>query len=560
MKKFLALALALAMIFSLCACGETATTATEAPKAEEAAPAAEEAAAKTEYKVGVAIYQFDDNFMTLYRNELESYMKSLETDDMKFDITIVDGKNDMAEQTNQINNFITQGMDAIILNLVQTSSADSVIDSIVAAGIPCILINREPLGDNGDESYKGILDNAGVCYVGADARQSGTFQGEIVAELPNHGDINGDGKISYIMIEGDPENVDAQYRTEFSVKALTDAGYEVEELDDQVGNWAQAKGQEITANDLAKFGDAIEVVFCNNDAMALGAAAAIEAAGRVVGQDIYLLGVDALDECVEMVNNGTMTGTVLNDAVGQSHAAVDAAVKALKGEAIDNYYWVDYVKVAAEATEAAPAAEAAEPMTYADFVAAAIDDPVCVECYAQAHESWWDGKVTVYAADKDGAYLLYDLACSEEDAAKLEGGAKILVNGYKAEWSGEVEIADGTFEFVDGEAYVAPAFDATALFGTDELIAHMNELIAVKGLKIAEDVDSAWDCSSDLYISATLNDAPVTFTLRRYLTDNESEAYAQVKDLKAGDVIDVEAYLYWYEEPQARIIKAEAAK
>ena len=345
MKKFLALALALAMIFSLCACGETATTATEAPKAEEAAPAAEEAAAKTEYKVGVAIYQFDDNFMTLYRNELESYMKSLETDDMKFDITIVDGKNDMAEQTNQINNFITQGMDAIILNLVQTSSADSVIDSIVAAGIPCILINREPLGENGDESYKGILDNAGVCYVGADARQSGTFQGEIVAELPNHGDINGDGKISYIMIEGDPENIDAQYRTEFSVKALTDAGYEVEELDDQVGNWDTAQGQQIAQTALTQYGDQIEVIFCNNDGMALGAYAAIEAAGRTVGKDIYLLGVDALDECVEMVNNGTMTGTVLNDHIGQSHTAVDVAVKALHGETIDNYYWVDYVMV-----------------------------------------------------------------------------------------------------------------------------------------------------------------------------------------------------------------------
>ena len=344
MKKFLALALALCMIFALCACGQqAATTATEAaPAAAEAAPAAAEA--KT-YKVGVAIYQFDDNFMTLYRNELEAYMKSLETDDMKFDITIVDGKNDMAEQTNQINNFITQGMDVIILNLVQTSSADSVIDSIVAAGIPCILINREPLGDNGDESYEGILNNEYVCYVGADARQSGTFQGEIVAELADNGDINGDGKVSYIMIEGDPENVDAQYRTEYSIKALEDAGIAVECLDDQVGNWAQAKGQEICATDLAKFGDQVEVVFCNNDAMALGAAAAIEAAGRTVGEDIYLLGVDALDECVEMVNNGTMTGTVLNDADGQSHAAVDAAIAALKGEALQNYYWVDYVKV-----------------------------------------------------------------------------------------------------------------------------------------------------------------------------------------------------------------------
>ena len=107
----------------------------------------------------------------------------------------------------------------------------------------------------------------------------------------------------------------------------------------------QTKGQELAANALTKFGDEVEVIFCNNDAMALGAAAAITAAGRTVGEDIYLLGVDALDECVEMVNNGEMTGTVLNDHIGQSHTAVDVAVKALKGEPIDNYYWVDYVKV-----------------------------------------------------------------------------------------------------------------------------------------------------------------------------------------------------------------------
>ena len=306
-------------------------------------------AAAKDYKVGVAIYQFDDNFMTLYRNELKAYFDELSAaGEDKYDVTIVDGKNDMAEQSNQIDNFITQGVDVIILNLVQTSSADAIIDKIVAAEIPCILINREPLGDNGDESYAGILDNPGVCYVGADARQSGTFQGEIVAELENHGDINGDGKISFIMIEGDPENIDAQYRTEFSVKALVDAGYEVECLDDQVGNWAQAKGQELCANALSKYGDAVEVVFCNNDAMALGAAAAIQAAGRKVGEDIYLLGVDALAECVEMVNNGEMTGTVLNDHVGQSHAAVDAAVAALNGEELQNYYWVDYVKVTAK--------------------------------------------------------------------------------------------------------------------------------------------------------------------------------------------------------------------
>ena len=326
MKKFLAILLALTMVFALAV---TATASAE-PKT---------------YKVGVAIYQYNDNFMTLYRNEIEAYFKTLETDDVKYELTMVDSKNDMAEQTNQVQNFITQGMDVVILNLVQTSSADAVIDMLVDAGIPVVLINREPLGDDGDESYAGILDNAKVCYVGADARQSGTYQGEIVLALDDKGDINGDGKVSYIMIEGDPENPDAQYRTQFSVQALTDAGVEVECLDDQVGNWDQTKGQELCANALTKFGDKVEVVFCNNDGMALGAFAAITAAGRTVGEDIYLLGVDALAECQEMVKNGEMTGTVLNDHIGQSHAAVDVAIELLEGKDIQNYYWVDYLKV-----------------------------------------------------------------------------------------------------------------------------------------------------------------------------------------------------------------------
>lgn len=354
-KKLLGALLSVAMVATLLVgCGgskapaEEAATTEEAPATTEEEAPAEEAEASGEavtYKIGVAIYQFDDNFMTLYRNEIESYFASLETDTVKYEVTTVDGKNDMATQTDQIRTFITQGMDAIICNLVQTSSAEVIIDEVVAANIPLILINREPLGADGDESYAGILDNAMVCYVGADARQSGTFQGEIVLGLENKGDINGDGKVSYVMIQGDPENPDAQYRTEYSIKALTDAGVEVEELVNQVGNWATDKGQEIAATALSQHGDAVEVIFCNNDGMALGAAAAIEAAGRTVGEDIYLLGVDALEECQQMVAEGTMTGTVLNDHVGQSHKAVDVTIEALNGNAIDNYYWVDYVMI-----------------------------------------------------------------------------------------------------------------------------------------------------------------------------------------------------------------------
>ena len=168
------------------------------------------------------------------------------------------------------------------------------------------------------------------------------------SETANKGDINGDGKVSYIMIQGDPENVDAQYRTEFSVKALTDAGMEVEELLKQRGDWDQAKAQQIAQDALNQYGDKIDVVFCNNDAMALGALQAIEAAGRTVNKDIYLVGVDALVEVVENVMNDKMTGTVFNDYFGQAHTAADKALDFVNGKDVDNVYMVDYVKVTTE--------------------------------------------------------------------------------------------------------------------------------------------------------------------------------------------------------------------
>ena len=333
MKRFLALVLAVVMVMSLACVASAADVKT--------------------YKVGCSIYTFDDNFMTLYRNEIIDYFKTLETDTVKYDITMADGKNDMAEQTNQVQNFITQGMDVIILNLVQTSSADAIIDMVVEAGIPLVLINREPLaydkdGKTLDEAYEGILDNPTVCYVGADARQSGTFQGEIIAATENKGDFNGNGVVDYAMIMGDPENVDAQYRTEYSIKALEEAGLKVNKLYEQRADWDQTKGQENAANVLSQFNNEVDVIFCNNDAMAMGALQAIEAAGRKVGEDIYLVGVDALEEAVQAVADGRMTGTVLNDDVSQAQTAVDAAVRYLKGEANEKNYTIDYVKVTPE--------------------------------------------------------------------------------------------------------------------------------------------------------------------------------------------------------------------
>lgn len=320
---------------------------TEAPVTDEAAAAEEQAAADAAdlgnlsgKKIGVCIYKFDDNFMTLYRQYLEEVLTAAGAE-----VTIMDGKNDQTEQANQIDNFITQGVDGLVINLVQSSATEQIADKCAAAGIPAVYINREP---EKTEQERWAAEGMVAAYVGADASQSGTFQGEMILDTDNKGDFNGDGKISYVMVQGDPENVDAKLRTEFSVGALTDAGVEVEELDKQRGDWDQTKGQEITANALTAHGEAVEVVFCNNDAMALGAAQAISAAGRVVGEDIYLVGVDALTDALEKVVSGEMTGTVFNDHISQADKAAEVLSIMLGEQPADVYYRVDYVKVTQE--------------------------------------------------------------------------------------------------------------------------------------------------------------------------------------------------------------------
>ena len=211
-------------------------------------------------------------------------------------------------------------------------------------------------------------------------------------------------------------------------------------------------------------------------------------------------------------------------------------------------------------------------MTYDEYVAAALDSEVVVETYVQAKQSWWEDKATVYTQDKDGAYFLYNMACSEEDYAKLTKGTKIRVTGYKSEWSGEVEIIDATFEIVDGN-YVADALDVTSMLGTDDLIKHQNEFVAFKGMTVeaskdadGNDVaflyndDGSGQDGSDLYFNVSLNGQTYTFTVESYLCDNTTEVYSAVKNLSIGDKIDLEGFLYWYNGVNPHITAVSAAK
>ncbi len=209
------------------------------------------------------------------------------------------------------------------------------------------------------------------------------------------------------------------------------------------------------------------------------------------------------------------------------------------------------------------AAEEAEQkvMTHEEFLAAELESEVTVETYVQAKQGWWNNAGTIYTQSPDGAYFLYSMAMTEEEYDKLVPGTKIRVNGYKAEWSGEVEIIDATYEILEAEPWIAEAQDVTALLGTEELVAHQNELVSFKGMKVvakkdADGNESAflynWDGSgkagnnNDLYFDVSINDAVYTFTVESYLCGEDTEVYQAVTQLKVGDVIDLEGFLYWY--------------
>ena len=186
-------------------------------------------------------------------------------------------------------------------------------------------------------------------------------------------------------------------------------------------------------------------------------------------------------------------------------------------------------------------------MTYAEYAAAALDAEVVIEAYVQATQSWWDNKITVYAQDKDGAYFLYEMACSEADAAKLVPGTKIKVTGYKGEWAGEVEIMDATFEFAGDTKYIAEPVDATAWLGTDELIKHQNQLAVFKGMTVEGIEYKNGEPGDDIYVTVSKDGNKYDFCVERYLTAPDTEVYQAVGALAVGDKVDITGFIYWYE-------------
>ena len=191
--------------------------------------------------------------------------------------------------------------------------------------------------------------------------------------------------------------------------------------------------------------------------------------------------------------------------------------------------------------------EEVKVLTFEEYLAAEVGTKVTVETYVQANQGWWNDSIVLYCQSQDGGIFVYNLACSEEDSKKLVKGTKIRVTGDKAEYDGEVEIMDATFEFVEGgDTYIAEPNDLTAKLGTDELINYMNQYVSFKGLTFKSISYKNGEPGDDIYVTVTYNDADYSFCVERYLTGPETEVYAAVGALNVGDVVDVTGFVYWY--------------
>ena len=305
-------------------------------------------------RVGVALYTQDDTFISTIVQNLEQMALGEETQTLKINLSTADGRSNQTTQLEQVDGFLSRGCDVLCVNIVDRTAAAVIVDKAQEAGIPLIFFNRQPVAED-------IQRWEQVEYVGVQAEEGGTIQGELVRDAwlsdQENLDRNGDGVLQYVMLEGEPGHQDALLRTEYSIKALTDAGIEVEKLASDTANWNRGQAQAKMEQWLTEFGGQIEVIFSNNDDMALGAIDACREAGLT--QLPLVVGVDATAPALEAVAAGELYGTVLNDAVGIARNMMDLILALHQGEdpgqavALEDghYVWLPSRPVTAENLE-----------------------------------------------------------------------------------------------------------------------------------------------------------------------------------------------------------------
>ena len=280
-------------------------------------------------KVGVFLYKFDDTYISTVRQNLE---KIAEENAGKVEFEFFDGKGDQSVQNDAIDTLLTKGCDLLMVNLVDTEAAQVVVDKIAAKDVPVVFFNREP------QNTKIIKGYDKAIFVGTTAKDAGIIQGKMIVDLWNADakwDKNGDGKMQYVMLQGEATNPEAIARTEYSVKTVEEAGITTEKLEFQICDWDQDKAQQAVEAWWSKHKDGIEVIIANNDGMAQGAIAALNGQGYNTGDAekyVPVYGVDATAAAQDLINKEQMSGTVLQDAVGMATALYTTGMNLAEGK------------------------------------------------------------------------------------------------------------------------------------------------------------------------------------------------------------------------------------
>lgn len=324
-KNLFCLILALALAFSACASVH----------------------AETVRKIGVCVGRMSDKETNAFCEMLRTYFAELETGDVKYELFFADADGSPQRQIAHIESLLKQKLKLLVINFLDSAVVEASKETLASTGTPVLLFGRQMIVRDGNtytahSSVDALLDQIEGCYVGGDLRQASLKQGELLAARPYHGDANRDGVLHYVIIRDNSPQAESRLRTDYSLRAVGNAGLEAVCLADRGGAADRTQAKAIFERILRDFGDQIEAVICTHDEIAIGVAQAIEEAGDEVNPDICVLGMDGTDEAIRMVREKEITGTVLVDEEAQTRMAQEAIQKILNGEAIQKYYWTEY--------------------------------------------------------------------------------------------------------------------------------------------------------------------------------------------------------------------------
>lgn len=287
-------------------------------------------------QVGICWRDCDDSMTSEYRQALEAVFNEED-----YAVTVMDAGNDQAVQDRQVAELMKNKTDILILEPVMTTAVDEVCRQAQEAAVPVVFVNREPDLEMWDQA----------CYIGCDTATPGQLQAQLITNLPDGGDLNGDGCVSYAILAGPEDHLDAKIRSESCVDMLDQMNMLTQCLAVDYGEWTREDAQLRCAKLLAKYGKDLEVIFCNSDDLALGAMDAIADGGRTVGENIYLYGVGGQRQGLLLIRSGDITGTVRMDISAQAAAVLEAAEKLLAGEVPQKQTLIDQIPVDAQNVE-----------------------------------------------------------------------------------------------------------------------------------------------------------------------------------------------------------------